>query len=186
MSKDNEPIFTDKQGLKSWNYQGGLSERLFWHPVVQEYIQRQIESGGNVWGYIGSYSRTVELDRRVESTLKEQGLRTVEIAEFLVSKSGRHFADALTYKPLKEAVSMCLGKISHKPGEMKVRKLKVYNKQSSKRDGRPRGVSEIRLIGQWVREAGFKGGDEIHVEVLDNKLIITNGTIRKRQNSNHY
>lgn len=33
-------------------------------------------------------------------------------------------------------------------------------------------VPQIRLTGQWLRDAGFTEGRQINIEVLDNKLII--------------
>src|ERR1017187_10012930 len=114
MKKVDKPIFTDKRNLEPEDFQGGLSDTLFQNPIIQNYIkERELRtesySGYNVWGYLGSNSRTIELDRRVEAVLIEQGLDTESMAGFLISKAGRYFADALSYMPVIDAYHFIQG-----------------------------------------------------------------------------
>lgn len=61
--------------------------------------------------------------------------------------------------------------------EAKTRRMKVYDK-IMKRGGE--GLysyhvlfPEIRLTGKWLRDCGFKSGQEIEVSTEANKLVIT-------------
>jgi toxic protein SymE len=58
-----------------------------------------------------------------------------------------------------------------------VRTLKVYDKTflRSSRPGRSKAVlyPEIRLIGKWLQDCGFRPGQQITVITEHNKLTIT-------------
>lgn len=49
------------------------------------------------------------------------------------------------------------------------RKLKVYH---SFRSRDKKAVPEVRLIGQWLEQSGFKIGDQIQVIIKDQEIII--------------
>lgn len=49
-----------------------------------------------------------------------------------------------------------------------VRKLKVYETSGYNY----KGTSTIILKGKWLKECGFKAGDDIEVECQDGKLIV--------------
>ena len=52
------------------------------------------------------------------------------------------------------------------------RKLKVYAKFRSRRWDYT-VVPEIRLEGNWLKELGFKEGQQVRVEQEKNRLVIT-------------
>ncbi|WP_429773989.1 SymE family type I addiction module toxin [Agaribacillus aureus] len=58
------------------------------------------------------------------------------------------------------------------------RKLKIYPK-SQNRTYDSVTFPEIRLTGKWLKELGFREGQEILIEQQQNKLIITH------DNKNH-
>lgn len=108
MKKDN-PVFTDKQLLGVKDFQGGLSDELFCNSTIQQYIvscwiENKHFKGYNVFGYLGSYERTLEQDEQVEKALREAGHTTKQIAQFLISTEARHFADSLSHKRIADAV----------------------------------------------------------------------------------
>ena len=49
------------------------------------------------------------------------------------------------------------------------RKLKVYH---SYRSSDKKAVPELRLIGQWLEQSGFKIGEQVHVTIKDQEIII--------------
>lgn len=53
------------------------------------------------------------------------------------------------------------------------RTLRVYPFHTGKWPPDP--YPKIRLQGKWVRDAGFKAGDTITVQVTEGKLVITKG-----------
>lgn len=53
------------------------------------------------------------------------------------------------------------------------RKLKIYRKFRYRRWGNNYTVPEIRLEGQWLKQLGFKQGNEVLIEQKNNKLVIT-------------
>lgn len=55
----------------------------------------------------------------------------------------------------------------------KFRILKIYSKFRYRRWGNNYTVPEIRLEGQWLKQLGFKQGNEVLVEQKNNKLVIT-------------
>jgi hypothetical protein len=89
-------------------FQGGLSDELFNHPIVQNYIG----DGGKkeefyCWGYVGNSNRTVGKDKAFEEYYRNDlKLNTEEIANFLKNKDGRHFCDSYeTAKDLGNDIS---------------------------------------------------------------------------------
>jgi len=102
-------LFTDKQIQGPNDFKGGLSDNLYNNPVITQYIltswiETESFTGYNVFGYLGSYKRTEEQDKQVESLLRSEGFTIRRIAKFLISKEGRHFADSLTHKSINEAL----------------------------------------------------------------------------------
>ena len=51
--------------------------------------------------------------------------------------------------------------------------LKIYSKFRYRRWGNNYTVPEIRLEGQWLKQLGFKQGNEVLIEQKNNKLVIT-------------
>jgi hypothetical protein len=49
------------------------------------------------------------------------------------------------------------------------RKLKVYH---SYRSNDKKAVPELRLIGQWLEQSGFKIGEQVQVTIKDQELTI--------------
>lgn len=49
------------------------------------------------------------------------------------------------------------------------RKLKVYN---SYRSSDKKAVPELRLIGHWLEQSGFKIGEQMQVIIKDQEIII--------------
>lgn len=54
----------------------------------------------------------------------------------------------------------------------KFRKLKVHSKYQPRRCGEVH-IPEIKLLGKWLAELGFKQGQTVKIEQEMNKLIIT-------------
>ena len=54
----------------------------------------------------------------------------------------------------------------------KNRTLKVYPKHRTSR-GLPTVVPEIRLIGKWLRDLGFRQGQTINLALEKNRVTIT-------------
>lgn len=52
---------------------------------------------------------------------------------------------------------------------MAARKLKVYHSFRSS-DKKP--VPEVRLMGQWLEQSGFKIGEQVQVTIKDQQIII--------------
>jgi hypothetical protein len=52
---------------------------------------------------------------------------------------------------------------------MSDRKLKVYH---SFRSSDKKAVPEVRLIGQWLEQSGFKIGEQVQVTIKDQEIII--------------
>lgn len=76
--------------LKPEDYQGGLSNKLFKEPYLQDYLK-----GGGCHGYIGHSVRTFKIDKKFEKRAKELKLTDLEIAIFMCGKDGRHFGDSI-------------------------------------------------------------------------------------------
>jgi hypothetical protein len=90
-------LFPTKDEAKAIeHFQGGLSFEAFNHPSLVSYINNCSVIDGRIlaWGYIGNSSRLPHLDRALETYLREV-LRwnTEQIAVWLTSSNGRHFAD---------------------------------------------------------------------------------------------
>ena len=49
------------------------------------------------------------------------------------------------------------------------RRLKIYH---SFRSRDKKAVPEVRLIGRWLAESGFKIGEEIQVTIKDQEILI--------------
>lgn len=49
------------------------------------------------------------------------------------------------------------------------RRLKVYH---SFRTSDKKAVPEVRLIGQWLEQSGFKIGEQVQVVIKDQEIII--------------
>lgn len=49
------------------------------------------------------------------------------------------------------------------------RRLKVYQ---SFRSSDKKAVPELRLIGQWLEQSGFKIGEQVQITVRDQEIII--------------
>lgn len=49
------------------------------------------------------------------------------------------------------------------------RRLKVYH---SFRSGDKKAVPEVRLIGQWLEQCGFRIGEQVQVTVKDQEIVI--------------
>jgi hypothetical protein len=49
------------------------------------------------------------------------------------------------------------------------RRLKVYHSYRSKDK---QAVPEVRLIGQWLEQSGFKIGEQVQVTIKDQEIII--------------
>lgn len=49
------------------------------------------------------------------------------------------------------------------------RRLKIYH---SFRSSDKKAVPEVRLIGQWLAQSGFKIGEQVQVTVRDQEIII--------------
>ena len=52
---------------------------------------------------------------------------------------------------------------------MAARKLKVYH-SFRRSDKKP--VPEVRLMGQWLEQSGFKIGKQVQVTIKDQEIII--------------
>ncbi len=52
---------------------------------------------------------------------------------------------------------------------MSDRKLKVYH---SFRSSDKKAVPEVRLIGQWLEQSGFRIGEQVQVTIKDQEIII--------------
>lgn len=52
------------------------------------------------------------------------------------------------------------------------RKMKVYDHHSLRQSGEYCTVPQIRLCGKWLKNAGFKQGDNIKIITMNNCLII--------------
>ncbi len=52
---------------------------------------------------------------------------------------------------------------------MAFRRLKVYH---SFRSSDKKAVPELRLIGQWLEQSGFKIGEQVQVTIKDQEIII--------------
>lgn len=52
---------------------------------------------------------------------------------------------------------------------MSDRKLKVYH---SFRSSDKKAVPEVRLIGQWLEQSGFRIGEQVQVRIKDQEIII--------------
>ncbi len=77
-------------------FQGGLSDTLFNHPKVVEYMAEKTTDGlVSCWGYLGNSNRRVALDGFLESHLRDSlGWDNGKIADWLCSREGRHMADS--------------------------------------------------------------------------------------------
>ncbi|MGJ5676858.1 MAG: SymE family type I addiction module toxin [Nostochopsis sp.] len=53
--------------------------------------------------------------------------------------------------------------------QMTDRKLKVYNSYRSKDK---QAVPEVRLIGQWLEQSGFKIGEQVQVTIKSQEITI--------------
>ena len=107
--QDTDKVFTDKQKLEIKDFQGGLSHELFNHTIIQHYIRRswtenEFFCGYNVFGYLGSEVRTFGMDKKVEAIFLKKKFELRSIAEFLISKEGRCFADAFTIQSVEEVM----------------------------------------------------------------------------------
>jgi hypothetical protein len=49
------------------------------------------------------------------------------------------------------------------------RRLKVYH---SFRSSDKKAVPEVRLIGQWLEQSGFKIGEQVQIAIKDQEIII--------------
>lgn len=49
------------------------------------------------------------------------------------------------------------------------RKLKIYH---SYRSSDKKAVPEVRLIGQWLEQSGFKIGEQVQVTIKDQEIVI--------------
>ncbi len=49
------------------------------------------------------------------------------------------------------------------------RKLKIYH---SFRSSDKKAVPEVRLIGQWLEQSGFRIGEQVHITIKDQEIII--------------
>ena len=49
------------------------------------------------------------------------------------------------------------------------RKLKIYHSYRSKDK---QAVPEVRLIGQWLEQSGFKIGEQVQITIKDQEIII--------------
>jgi hypothetical protein len=83
--------------LKPEDYKGALSDGLFNTPYLKEYLEK-----GGCHGYIGSSSRTFDIDRFFEQTLKEEGYDNLDIAIFMCGRDGRHLSDQFPNNVNKE------------------------------------------------------------------------------------
>ena len=54
----------------------------------------------------------------------------------------------------------------------KFRNLKIHTKHQ-KRSWKDITVPEIRLEGKWLAELGFEEGEQVNIEQLKGKLVIT-------------
>lgn len=54
---------------------------------------------------------------------------------------------------------------------MTPRKLKVYH---SFRSSDKKAVPEVRLIGQWLEQSGFKIGEQVQITIKDQEIKATN------------
>lgn len=52
------------------------------------------------------------------------------------------------------------------------RKLKIHSKFRNRRWNNTT-IPEIRLEGKWLEEVGFKQGQNVNIQIEENKLIIT-------------
>lgn len=57
------------------------------------------------------------------------------------------------------------------------RRLKIYH---SYRSSDKKAVPELRLIGQWLEQSGFKIGEQVHVTIKDQEI-----TIKPMADGNH-
>ena len=76
------------------DYQGGLSDIVFWNEELQNYLKPNKDGKICAFGYIGNNTRKSYLDHILEDFLREElGLTDSKIANWLSSSDGRHFAD---------------------------------------------------------------------------------------------
>lgn len=84
--------------IPEWNvfltpedYQGALPDELFNLPTIQNYL----DSGG-CHGYIGAPERTFQTDRELLRVSAIHKASNEDLAKFIISSKGRHFADQLS------------------------------------------------------------------------------------------
>jgi len=75
---------------------GGFSPFVTDNPQFRRYI------AGTVFGWLGSRSRTQQIDALLEELFRERGLTSDEIYSWVSSTEGRHFGDYLDDLPLNK------------------------------------------------------------------------------------
>ena len=81
------------------DYQGGFSNELFSNTSLSEYI-----SQGCIYGWIGHSVRTFILDKVIEDGLRERGLSSSKMTNWITSGDGRHFGNSLEGLNEKEQI----------------------------------------------------------------------------------
>ena len=76
---------------------GGFSEAVCKVQALQEYMRQY-----PVFGYVGCWNRKEEQDKILEAGLREIGKNTEEVAEWIMSKKGRHLIDGLVESTTEE------------------------------------------------------------------------------------
>lgn len=75
--------------------QGAIPDNVWNNKDLQEYL----EPGRGIFGYVGSFQRSIASDKILMEEMKNAKVRSDQIAKFLMSSDGRHIAD---YLPDKE------------------------------------------------------------------------------------
>lgn len=77
--------------------QGGFSDELYYSDIIQDYIRGKV----TIYGWLGHEFRRDRLDKYIERKAEELGYNQEEIAEWLISKSARKFADDVCHMDLE-------------------------------------------------------------------------------------
>lgn len=85
--------------------QGGFSDQLFNHPIIKDYIEECSELRCSmVFGYLGHENRFDDLDRQLEAICEVENIPMMVLAEWLISKNGRHFGDDIQKFDMDNAI----------------------------------------------------------------------------------
>lgn len=99
MKKDGFVLWMEYKERKPEDYKGGFSDSVFYTKEMQDYVL-----SGCVFGWIGHSVRKPELDKVIEEGLRERGLSSSKMHNWISSSDGRHFGDSLEGLSLKKQI----------------------------------------------------------------------------------